>query len=105
MHHQPHQNVEKTFTPLTAVHVANVIDQERSIDPGVTGASFNMEYLTDLGLESRIPEELRDGFVVNVIERAIERFHEQKKPDVLHSSSNDINRPTYFAAHSLTTTG
>jgi putative nucleotidyltransferase with HDIG domain len=56
LHHLPRQNVEKTFTPLTAVHVANVIDQERSVVDGERRSQFDLEYLADLGLEARLPE-------------------------------------------------
>lgn len=57
LHHQPLRNVEKTFTPLTAVHVANVLEHEQSADKSLfTPPQLDGQYLTDLGLERRLPE-------------------------------------------------
>lgn len=55
-HHQPAASPDQTFTPLTAVHVANVLDWEgpRS-QSAVHPPSLDVDYLAALGLESCLP--------------------------------------------------
>jgi putative nucleotidyltransferase with HDIG domain len=51
LHHSPNRSVNHVFSPLTAVHAANVLDHERSgtLKPGV---QLDTEYLMALGLEN-----------------------------------------------------
>jgi hypothetical protein len=55
-HHHPAAGQDESFTPLTAVHVANVLDWEGA---GTTGTicppSLDQEYLGALGLEACLP--------------------------------------------------
>lgn len=57
LHHAPQRTILEDFTPLTAVHVANVLENE------VSGSAFNItpspldaEYLARIGLDERIEE-------------------------------------------------
>ena len=55
-HHHPVAGQDNSFTPLTAVHVANVLDWEGSPGNGaVRPPSLDLDYLAALGLELRIP--------------------------------------------------
>lgn len=56
LHHQPRRAVMRTFCPLTAVHVADVLAHERAgeSEAGVAGA-LNSEYLTELDVENLVP--------------------------------------------------
>jgi len=56
LHHSPGRAVEKTFSPLTAVHVANVLVQERSEAAEMKPAEIDFEYLADLGLSERLDQ-------------------------------------------------
>jgi HD-like signal output (HDOD) protein/CheY-like chemotaxis protein len=59
LHHCPWRNQQHAFSPLTAVHVANILDHETYPDPDVILPSqINGAYLKELGLEHR-PEEWR----------------------------------------------
>jgi len=56
-HHNPSDSAAKTFTPLTAVHVASVL--ERRISGSATNSvelSIDMEYLAELGIEDRLDD-------------------------------------------------
>jgi HD-like signal output (HDOD) protein len=55
-HHRPSDCVGKTFSPLTAVHVANVLQQELS--PQATGdvpSQIDLTYLDSLYMADRLP--------------------------------------------------
>jgi HD-like signal output (HDOD) protein/CheY-like chemotaxis protein len=55
-HHQPSRCATKTFTPLTAVHVANVFEQETAPLPSpASRAELDNEYLRGLGVWNRLP--------------------------------------------------
>ena len=58
-HHHPSQCASRVFEPLTAVHIANVLDSEnqRSSSTGAGGsvAEFDYEYLAMLQLTEKIP--------------------------------------------------
>ena len=55
-HHHPGRCLTRAFTPLTAVHVANVLEQETAVVPGPASLpQWDREYLAGLGLENRIP--------------------------------------------------
>lgn len=60
-HHCPEESGSETFSPTTAVHVANILIQEQH--PGQSGniviPELNMEYLAKVGVEERI-EAWRD---------------------------------------------
>jgi HD-like signal output (HDOD) protein/CheY-like chemotaxis protein len=64
-HHRPHTQPGRTFTPLTAVHVANVLAQDNGQGhPAFPVAELDQQYLEEAGLTERIPqwiEALRDG--------------------------------------------
>jgi putative nucleotidyltransferase with HDIG domain len=62
-HHRPAECPGETFTPLTAVHVANALLQEADQPAGnIAGLSPDAAYLDRLGLGERLPawRELRD---------------------------------------------
>ena len=55
LHHQPLRGEDKSFSPLTAVHVANAFENEMNPDPeGLPPAVVDMDYLRSLGLEYRV---------------------------------------------------
>ena len=54
-HHEPSKSKDHSFSPLTAVHVANCLLEISKDEPKKT-PNFDMEYLTRLGLEERIGE-------------------------------------------------
>jgi HD-like signal output (HDOD) protein len=59
-HHAPSQSADQFFTPLTAVHVANVLahlDPPR--DPEVFANSLDLEYLRRLKLVDQLPHWLK----------------------------------------------
>jgi putative nucleotidyltransferase with HDIG domain len=54
-HHQPRRSEATAFGPLTAVHVANVLEHELSgIKPLGCPSEFDLEHLTAVGLQDRI---------------------------------------------------
>ncbi len=55
-HHRPADCVVKTFSPLTAVHTANVLQQELSQQAtGDVPSPIDMDYLRELELADRLP--------------------------------------------------
>ncbi len=51
-HHEPEQRVTAGFGPLTAVYVANILEnQQTSAGGGITGAALNTEYLNALRID------------------------------------------------------
>jgi putative nucleotidyltransferase with HDIG domain len=59
MHHCPWRNHHHVFSPVTAVHVANILDHEAQPDPNIILPSqINSAYLKELGLGER-PNEWR----------------------------------------------
>jgi HD-like signal output (HDOD) protein/CheY-like chemotaxis protein len=55
-HHHPSRCLTRAFTPLTAVHAANVLEQETAVIPGPASCpQWDREYLDGLGLGNRIP--------------------------------------------------
>lgn len=55
-HHSPSRSFGEEFTPLTALHVANVLAHERSrTNEGSTVEQLDLTYLAKLGLEERVP--------------------------------------------------
>jgi len=54
-HHQPSRAIDRTFSPLTAVHVANSISRERaSTPPGSLLHPLDMQYLGELGVAQHL---------------------------------------------------
>jgi HD-like signal output (HDOD) protein/CheY-like chemotaxis protein len=54
-HHHPSRCLTRTFTPLTAVHAANVLEQQTAVIAGpASRPQWDREYLAGLGLENRI---------------------------------------------------
>ncbi|MBP9900952.1 MAG: HDOD domain-containing protein [Verrucomicrobia subdivision 3 bacterium] len=54
-HHQPSRAETKSFGPLTAVHVANVLEHELSgFKPPGSQTAFDMEHLKAIGLQNRV---------------------------------------------------
>ncbi len=54
-HHDPSSSVDESFTPLTAVHVANILGDQPSdptLEPTAVG-QIDKKYLASLGLENR----------------------------------------------------
>jgi HD-like signal output (HDOD) protein/CheY-like chemotaxis protein len=50
-HHRPHDCQSSTFTPLTAVHAANVLEHEAAADqPGPLRPELDREYLAQVGV-------------------------------------------------------
>jgi HD-like signal output (HDOD) protein len=67
-HHSPMQCVARAFAPLTAVHVANVLEQEKhAAGTHCVSIQVDTEYLGALGLAERIPvwRELSGASVPN----------------------------------------
>jgi len=61
LHHCPWRQRAPEFSPVTAVHVANILDHENHPDPTIILPSqINTSYLKDLGLEGRV-EDWRRG--------------------------------------------
>lgn len=57
LHHRPSLSVDKSFTALTAIHVANVLEHEGdSESDGLPSAALDMAYLQDLDLARRLPD-------------------------------------------------
>ncbi|MEO8341567.1 MAG: response regulator, partial [Nitrospirota bacterium] len=55
-HHHPSDCVANTFSPLTAVHVANVLQQELSLqEAGCVPSQIDLTYLDSLHLTDRLP--------------------------------------------------
>jgi HD-like signal output (HDOD) protein len=55
LHHQPSQILSAGFSPLTAVHVADVVAEEcEGGDPTLEASGIEMDYLTHLGLANRL---------------------------------------------------
>jgi HD-like signal output (HDOD) protein len=55
LHHCPGRLIDHAFSPLTAVHVANVLAHEAQPDDSATMPSkLDMDYLTGLGLDERL---------------------------------------------------
>jgi HD-like signal output (HDOD) protein len=56
LHHSPTKSFAVGFTPLTAVHVANALVQEkRRTAEGISSLQVDSMYLTELGLLGRLP--------------------------------------------------
>jgi putative nucleotidyltransferase with HDIG domain len=54
-HHHPLRAGDTTFSPLTAVHVANVLEYEGNAETdGMPAPVFDADYLKQLGLEARV---------------------------------------------------
>ena len=54
-HHRPSACPNQTFSPLTAVHVANALMSEaNTMDPAETSLPIDLEYLAALGLSDRL---------------------------------------------------
>jgi putative nucleotidyltransferase with HDIG domain len=55
LHHHPLRAGHKTFTALTAVHVANALEYEGNLDAeGLPAPVVDVDYLQQLGLEGRV---------------------------------------------------
>lgn len=53
-HHNPSQSLEQGFSPLTAVHVANILDEEKARKLGAESASLvDLNYLASVNLMDR----------------------------------------------------
>jgi putative nucleotidyltransferase with HDIG domain len=53
-HHTPHKSDLRTFGPLTAVHVADVLDHELKAEPTERPAKLDADYLAALGVQERL---------------------------------------------------
>jgi HD-like signal output (HDOD) protein len=61
LHHHPWRQREHAFTPVTAVHVANILDHEHHPDSAVILPSqINTSYLKDMGVAGRL-DAWREG--------------------------------------------
>ncbi len=57
LHHTPLKSVTRTFSPLTAVHVANVLQHESNPQPEEAVLSkLDENYLAELGLKDELPK-------------------------------------------------
>jgi HD-like signal output (HDOD) protein/ActR/RegA family two-component response regulator len=55
MHHQPSRTANKSFSPLTAVHIADVLEHENSPDAlGCPAPALDEAYLADVGILDRV---------------------------------------------------
>ena len=56
-HHRPRTCPGRGFSPLTAVHVANVLEQnQENRQPAALAAQLDMEYLAEVGVADKIPQ-------------------------------------------------
>jgi HD-like signal output (HDOD) protein len=55
-HHRPGESGLRTFEPLTAVHVADVLDHTLHPEPGVIHPPLDAPYLAGVGLGDRVSE-------------------------------------------------
>jgi HD-like signal output (HDOD) protein/CheY-like chemotaxis protein len=63
LHHCPWRNFQHSFSPIAAVHVANIFEHETRPDPHIILPSqINSAYLRELGLEER-PNEWRKSLL------------------------------------------
>jgi HD-like signal output (HDOD) protein len=53
-HHDPKRWAHESFTPLTAVHVANVLEHETHGDPGASTSRLDSDYLDGLGVSGGV---------------------------------------------------
>jgi HD-like signal output (HDOD) protein/CheY-like chemotaxis protein len=61
LHHVPWRQRDHAFSPVTAVHAANILDHEHHPDPAIILPSqINTSYLKDMGLAGRV-EDWRQG--------------------------------------------
>jgi HD-like signal output (HDOD) protein/ActR/RegA family two-component response regulator len=59
LHHAPGRSDTNSFSPITAVHVANALDyQQTSEHEGFVPPELDIAYLDELGLRERLPEWL-----------------------------------------------
>jgi len=73
-HHWPGQCSAKNFSALTAVHVANLIEHSNTAENrDDIIAQIDMKYLSELGLENRLPEWQRVCCSINTEESDNER--------------------------------
>ncbi len=57
LHHQPTRSINKNFTALTAVHVANALEREITPDPeGFTVSKLDEAYLAEVGVLDRVAD-------------------------------------------------
>jgi HD-like signal output (HDOD) protein/CheY-like chemotaxis protein len=55
LHHSPLRSDDKTFSPLTAVHVANALEYEGTLETdGLPLPQLDVDYLKQLGVEARV---------------------------------------------------
>ncbi len=55
LHHTPEKSEDAAFSPLSAVHIADVLEHEQSAEKDAfTKPTLDMEYLTRLGLQDRV---------------------------------------------------
>jgi HD-like signal output (HDOD) protein len=55
LHHEPARHRLRTFTPLTAVHVADVLADARTADQLSTSVGLDKAYLAECGLDGDLP--------------------------------------------------
>ena len=55
-HHRPISCVDKSFSPLTAVHVSDALEHEFGGNEYVAHSMINLEYLAKLGLTNQVSE-------------------------------------------------
>jgi hypothetical protein len=61
LHHSPGRSDNKDFSPITAVHVANVLDyRQTSEGESFVPPDFDLTYLDELGLRDRLPGWLNE---------------------------------------------
>jgi HD-like signal output (HDOD) protein/CheY-like chemotaxis protein len=57
LHHHPERSLNKNFSALTAVHIANALERELAPDAdGLVVSKLNEAYLAELGVLERVPE-------------------------------------------------
>ena len=59
-HHHPDRCHNKSFSPLTAVHVANIFEHSKTVEKELAVIDLcNRKYLSALGLTKRLPLWIR----------------------------------------------
>ncbi|HXC99632.1 MAG TPA: HDOD domain-containing protein [Verrucomicrobiae bacterium] len=94
MHHQPSRSINKEFTTLTAVHIANVLEHELTPDPDEPEltAKFDDAYLEKVGLLDVIPQWREMVFKRDFTKPAKNRTEKAPAPKAARTGESDTAR-------------
>jgi HD-like signal output (HDOD) protein len=68
LHHEPHKSIHRNFSPLTAVHIANVIEQHQAPrqTTDLAPAEWDLPYLAEVGVKEFLPYWVDKIAVINL---------------------------------------